>query len=522
VKKKINKNIIFILCLSLFSFLFNFYYAYQGIFPIDSFLIFDAAHNIISGNHPFKDYWLITGPFLDYIQSFFFLIFGTNWFSYVFHASLLNMMLSLFSFYFFLKIGLKYSYAFIYSLGVAALAYPSIGTPFIDHHAVIFSLFALYSISLGILLQNKLYWFLTPLFIIFSFFSKQIPSAYLLFLFVPIISFYFYKIEDLKSKNFKFLILGMFFSIIIILSVFIINSIPFKNFLIQYILYPISLGDNRINRLNIDFQNLIGQFKFIYLSLIPLLISLFFLIKKKKRTLFEKKLVFVSFLFIGTIGILIYCQLLTKNQVLIFFLIPIAAAFSHAYTIKYFNKKYLIIFIMTIFIFSSFKYHIRFNEGKKFMELVDVDISLSVDAKQLDKRLAGLRWITPEYNQDPQNEIQLLKDVKKILYQKKDRKILITDYQFFSSLLRNKFASPNKWYDNLSIPDKKNKYYNDHRVFFLEKIRNNKIQYLYFIGKNKHDMPFFKELSNKNDCIVSSRLNKLLVEFNINNCKILY
>lgn len=101
MKKKINKKNLFILFLSLFSFTFNFYYGYQGIFPIDSFLIFDAGYNITSGNHPFKDYWSITGPFLDYIQSFFFLIFGTNWFSYVFHASLFNMILSLFSFYFF-------------------------------------------------------------------------------------------------------------------------------------------------------------------------------------------------------------------------------------------------------------------------------------------------------------------------------------------------------------------------------------------------------------------------------------
>ena len=66
-----NKVFIFI-SLFLFSFLINQHYGNRGIFPIDSFLIFDAAHNILSGNHPFKDYWLITGPFLDYIQALFF------------------------------------------------------------------------------------------------------------------------------------------------------------------------------------------------------------------------------------------------------------------------------------------------------------------------------------------------------------------------------------------------------------------------------------------------------------------
>ena len=64
-----NRKNFFIVFLCLFSLLFNFYYGYKGIFPIDSFLTFDAAFNITSGNHLFKDYWLITGPLLDYIQS---------------------------------------------------------------------------------------------------------------------------------------------------------------------------------------------------------------------------------------------------------------------------------------------------------------------------------------------------------------------------------------------------------------------------------------------------------------------
>ena len=141
------KNIIYLIILSVFSIFINQYVASRGVFPIDSFLIFDSAYNINSGNHPFKDYWLITGPFLDYIQSLLFLIFGISWTSYVFHASLLNMILTLFSFYLFLNIGLKNFYAFIYSLGIAILAYPSIGAPFIDHHSVIFCVMACFSVS---------------------------------------------------------------------------------------------------------------------------------------------------------------------------------------------------------------------------------------------------------------------------------------------------------------------------------------------------------------------------------------
>ena len=176
--KSLSQKKIFTTILILFSILVNQYYGNRGVFPIDSFLNFDAAFNIVAGNHPFRDYWLITGPFVDYIQSFLFLIFGINWTSYVLHASILNMVLVLFSFYFFLNIGLKNYYAFIYALGVAILAYPSIGTPFVDHHSVIFSIMACFSISLAILKEKNLFWIVTPIFITFSFFSKQIPSPY--------------------------------------------------------------------------------------------------------------------------------------------------------------------------------------------------------------------------------------------------------------------------------------------------------------------------------------------------------
>ena len=270
------KNKLLLLFLFTFSIVINQYYGNRGVFPIDSFLIFDSAYNIISGNHPFKDYWLITGPFVDYIQSFFFLIFGVNWASYVLHSSIINMVLALFSFYFFLNIGLKNYYAFIYSLGVATLAYPSIGIPFTDHHSVIFSIMACFSISLAILKEKNLFWVITPIFITFSFFSKQIPSPYFILLFIVIVSIYFYLINNVDKNALLNLLFGSLFSFLLIVSVFLINEIPVENFLAQYIFYPFSLGVERIDRLNIDFNNLVSQFKFIYFMLIPLVVSTFF------------------------------------------------------------------------------------------------------------------------------------------------------------------------------------------------------------------------------------------------------
>ena len=86
----ISKEKIFILILILFSLLINQYYGNRGIFPVDSFAHFDAGFRILLGEHPFKDYWIVSGPFIDYIQAIFFYLFGVSWQSYVLHASLIN------------------------------------------------------------------------------------------------------------------------------------------------------------------------------------------------------------------------------------------------------------------------------------------------------------------------------------------------------------------------------------------------------------------------------------------------
>ena len=61
--------------LSIFSFLINFYYIIL-IISYRYFFIFDTGYLITKGYHPIKDYWVISGILIDYIQSLFFYIFG--------------------------------------------------------------------------------------------------------------------------------------------------------------------------------------------------------------------------------------------------------------------------------------------------------------------------------------------------------------------------------------------------------------------------------------------------------------
>ena len=61
-----------LIILLIFSISFNQYYGYQGVIPLDSFLIFNSGYDVLNGYFPFKDYWTITGPLIDFIQALFF------------------------------------------------------------------------------------------------------------------------------------------------------------------------------------------------------------------------------------------------------------------------------------------------------------------------------------------------------------------------------------------------------------------------------------------------------------------
>ena len=479
-------------------------------------MAFDSGNNILNGHHPFKDYWSVTGPFVDYVQSFFFLIFGTNWFGYVLHASIINFIFVIFSYYFFINLGLNTSFSALYAIGVAILAYPSAGTPFIDHHAYIFSALSMFSFIFGILKKKNIYWFLIPVFLAISFFSKQTLSVYLSLFFLVFFCFYYYFIKEKKNNYIIYSILGILFVFIFLLAFVSINKIPIENILIQYIFYPSTIGEQRIENLSFDFKNLIAQFKYIYLSIIPAIIVAYKILKNKFNTTGQIKHFFILILFFGSVFLFIYSQLLTRNQILIFSLIPISVGFSHAYSNKYIKNKNLIYFLLIVFIFSTFKYHLRFNENKKFMELTNVDLDLGVNASTLDNRFSRLNWITPEYKNDPKKEIDLLVKAKEVISEEKYGKIIITDYQFFSALIDNSIPSPNKWYDDVSVPGKNNKYFLIYKKFFLSKLSKNNVEKIFFIGKEKET--YFLKLIEDSSCIKKSKYNELLIIYNIENC----
>lgn len=479
-KKKI--DYFYIIAIIFFSFFINWKYSKYGVFPIDTFLHYDSAYRILNGEHPIKDYWAVSGIFVDYLQAFFFKIFGVNWYSYILHSSMLNVTLSILTFYLLVNINLKKKFAFFYSLSFSILAYPVSGTPFVDLHATFFCVIATYFTFLAIKKpKDYLNWFLIVTFYFFAFFSKQVPTAYILISNSVVIFFYLFINKKLKLLNILFLSL-LFYMFLFFISLKIIN-LDFNSFYIQYIAYPLSIGSGRLHTFNVSFESFFNDFKFI---LIPVLFLIFFKIKAITR---EKKKFFsnqsINFLiFLSLCVSLILHQLLTKNQIYIYFLIPLSFAFlqKEIEKLNYKNKNSIIYLVLFVVLFTTIKYHVRYNENRKFHELSNKNISEYTKSLHLDNTLRGIYWISPHYKSSPKNEIIMLKKVKSKLNNKKNI-MLISHYLFLDSITSTNLNSPSRTHttDGASVPMLYNKYFNFYKKFLYKKLEDNNIYEIYII-----------------------------------------
>ena len=520
--KKINnfitndKFLLFIIFLV--SFLINKNYANLGAFPIDTFLHFDSGFRILNGEYPIKDFWIVSGIFVDYLEALFFYLLGVSWKTHVIHSSLINGIITLATYFVLRSFQFKKIYSFLYSLFFGILAYPPSGTPFVDHHATFLSLLGIYCFILALNNQKNFYWVLMPIFFGLSFFSKQVPSSYIILPLVIITIFY--SIIKKEYSPIKYFFLGSVIFIVIVFLIGATQGISLNAFLTQYIMYPQSIANERLNSLNFSFNGFITHYKFIFLALLPLTyLNIKNLINNRSYIKEKNFYIFLVVLFY-TIG-LIFHQVLTKNQIFIYFLCPLLFAFLKIYLNNIDKFKTTIFLIILVLSFSiTVKYHLRFNEHRKFHELINVNFDLSKEAYLIDEKLTGLKWITPHHSDNPKSEIDFLKNTLKILKEDKRKKMVITNYLFFSAILNENLYSPSKTYtlDGASFPVKGNKYYLNYKNYFFKKIKNNKIQAIYIISLGS-------EISNRfvydyldKTCIVEHIFTKQFKKFELNKC----
>ena len=467
--------------------LFNQFSGNRGVFPIDTFSHFDIGYRVLNGDLPFRDYWVVSGPLIDLLQAFLFLIFDSNWQVYLLNASILNGIIAVLTYKLFLNFKLNKIFSFFYAICFSILAYPVSGTPFVDLHSTYFSIISIYLLIFAIKTEKLSYWFFLPVFLGFAFLSKQVPASYIGFSIILLIAYD--SIFNNRVKNFNiFLTLVASTSIFLLLFFLLLyfNEISFLSFLDQYINYPREIGKDRFLRLNYDFKNIILNFKFIHIIFILLVIlniNNFFNNEK-----FYKKINFKIFLILLLLLLsLTQHQILTKNQIFIFFLIPLFCGFTHIelLNLNYRYKNYLIYFLVCVCLFATSKYHIRFNLEKKFHELSNVKFSNSINGKILDKKFKGLNWITPGTKEKKEaiEELKFLKEILEILKTDKQKKMLFTNYSFFSVLSGESMNSITRWFpgDDSAFPIKSNKFYNTYRNFLLKQIKSKKIINIYII-----------------------------------------
>ena len=513
----ISKKKILIFILFLLSLLINQYYGNRGVFPVDSFAHFDTGFRILLGEYPFKDYWIVSGPFVDYLQAIFFYFFGVNWQIYIFHASLLNAILSVVTFLVLINFRLNLYYSFFYALLFSILAYPSSGTPFVDHHSAFFSLLGVYSLILGIEKEEKKYWIIFPIFFVFGFLSKQVPAAYIALSAIFVLLIY----SILKKKFFWIKYSFLSFAITIILLVFFlkIQSISINSFLEQYVYYPQTIASNRFNNLNLTFNGVIGQFKFIYIALAPLFFVNLKKIFKEKNYLRDNNFFHFLILFLLTFSLIAH-QILTSNQIFIFFLIPILFAFSHmSFFIFNNNKNKLIsLVLISICLFATTKYHLRFNENRKFHELNYVDFKLFANAENVDEKFFGLKWITPKYKNESNKEIKIINEIKLYLLSDERKKMLMTNYSFFSVVTNQKLHSPSRWFlfDGTDHPLEENKYFPSYKKLLIEIIKDNNVEVIYTIDPVENTSVY--KYIDKN-CFNEIKISNILNSFEIKQCQ---
>jgi len=516
---KIN-NFFLIVVLSIVSISVNYYYGSLGVLPIDTFAFFDTGFRLTKGDLPFVDYWTISGPFIDLLQAIYFSILGVSWKSYILNGSIINLLVTLVSFYFFKNIGLNLKNSFFYSICVSFLANPSMGTPFPDHYSTFFSLFAIISFLHAIESKKNLYWFLIPIFLCIAFLCKQTPASYVIIFFILNFLIYMFIKKDLKFI--KPIIYGSLISLLCIFFFILVNEIDILLIITQYFLYPRTIGLSRIGEWSLTFNKAISTLKLIHILLIPLIIfflrNLFF-----KKNYFNKKEFFLNLNIISFSLLLIFHQWLTLNFIFIFFLIPYLCALIQ---INFMDIKYkdLLSFILIVFcLASTTKYHFRFNEERKMLNLENTSLGTFYNSANISSKLKGLKWVTKDYSLEQNKEIKKILKIKTILQKEKKQIMFLSSYQFFSAILDKPLNSPNRWYGGeVAHPTKNNPYYKEYLKFNYNLLLKKKIEIIYIdVDVGDYHLKLFNEILEffPPKCAKINKIEEIIITYNITDCQ---
>ena len=196
------------------------------------------------------------------------------------------------------------------------------------------------------------------------------------------------------------------------------------------------------------------------------------------------------------------------------------AGFAHngLNTLNLSYKKILSFILIFFTLLTTFKYHNRFNVDRKFHELNNVSFSEAIEAKELNKKFRGLKWITPDFNNNKniKSEINFLKKFQEILLIDKTNKIVLTNFSFFSVITNSNVSGYSRWYpgDNSAFPTKENKFFIDYKNLIVSIIKKKKIKTIYILP-DIEEKNLVDYLDKK--CFSRKELESQIIKYEINN-----
>ena len=541
-----------ILIISLFAFSINFYYGHQGLMPLDDLQNFNSGFRVLQGDFPFRDYYSVTGPFLDILQSIIYKLFGINWQSFVLHASLMNCLYSISIFIFLQKLNFSKINSFLFSLSGGLLMYPAAGNPTVEHSSLILSVMGTFLFIIGSK-ENKNYLLFFSIFIFgISFFVKQVPTIY--FIFFCILLFFFQIFNFISQKKIFLIFIYMVTVSLLFVFYFELNGVKFNQIINQYYFIAKNLGELRFQ--NLSFHNFYENTSKLFFLLFLLVPSLYisFITKNKNGFLI---LFFLSLL------IILY-EIHSNNQPISYALLPIFVAFFQyfyhnkiqdfnfvkiyllliiiyafyrilrfenfylfgflIFIISYFlNKKKIISNLLIIYLtISSLLYFEKYIKIRAWDDLSKNDLLVSFDGNIIDKKLSYLKWRTV-YFENIETEKKLITTTLHYLKNLEDdvKYILISDYQIYNIILDRKDYSPVKyWYKDATYPSKKSKYRNEFEFFFKKKIVENNINFLIIDNTSNFKSVELEEFSWLFKCLEKKQLDPQLNLFEVFEIKL--
>ena len=186
---------------------------------------------------------------------------------------------------------------------------------------------------------------------------------------------------------------------------------------------------------------------------------------------------------------LIFHQVMSKNQIYIYFLIPIIFGLLESEIIisKIKFKKYISIILIFALIVITIKYHVRYNENRKFHELNKIQLNETGDASKIHKSLAGIKWKNPFYNGNSSSEIEILSKAQNILNNEfEDNIMIISNYLFLDSITNKNLNSPSRAFtiDGTTMPIRGSQYFKYYKSYLQKKIIKKNINQILFL---KHE-----------------------------------